>query len=44
MKEGEVHGMSKRNVKSLLEAVGFRYERRIKFVYGLNNLHIAKKP
>jgi SAM-dependent methyltransferase len=43
MKSGEEYGLHPQLVKNLLIEVGFRDIRRKKFVYGLNNLYLARK-
>lgn len=43
MKEGEVYGMTKKDLEELLLKVGFFVESEKKFMLGVNNLTIAKK-
>jgi ubiquinone/menaquinone biosynthesis C-methylase UbiE len=43
MKKGEAYGLWDSYIKSLFVASGFRIDKHISFVYGLNNLYIAKK-
>jgi SAM-dependent methyltransferase len=44
MKEGEVYGLTASRIVQLLRTCGFEYKRRVRFVFGLNNLYIALKP
>lgn len=43
MKKSKLYGLWDSDIKSLFVASGFRIYKRISFVYGLNNLYIAKK-
>ena len=43
VEDGEVMGMSLKNIKALLEEAGFVLESISSFVYGLNKLIVAKK-
>ena len=42
MKEGEVHGISERNIRELFEETGFKYKERVSFVFGLNSLYMER--
>jgi len=44
MKAGEVYGLTSRQVRGLIRVCGFEYIARTRFVFGMNNLYIAKKP
>lgn len=44
MKEGELYGMSQKDVDSLLEKAGFEEISHKKFELGLNTVFLAKKP
>lgn len=43
MKHGEEYGLKPHLVKNLLVEVGFKDVQRKKFIYGLNNLYLARK-
>jgi SAM-dependent methyltransferase len=43
MKEGEVYGLTKKEVISLLEQAGFQIDRESGFMLGINRLTIARK-
>ena len=43
MQEDELMGMAHRHVVELVESQGFRFDRRIRFVLGMNSLYIFSK-
>lgn len=43
MKEGELMGMSHRELMSLVERQGFRFLRRVRFILWINNLYVFEK-